>query len=126
MKRRYSIGYLVFGCGILLANANAQTDWPSFGNDPGSMRYSSLKQINAANVSQLKVAWTFDPEIESAPPPVAPLVNHADAGGAEQPSPPAAGARPARRVVRLNETMPLVVGGVLYTSTAYRQIVALD
>ncbi len=39
--------------------AIAQTDWPSFGNDPGAMRYSTLQQINAGNVDRLKPAWTF-------------------------------------------------------------------
>jgi glucose dehydrogenase len=37
----------------------AQTSWPSYGNDPGAMRYSALRQIDAANVSRLKLAWTF-------------------------------------------------------------------
>ena len=37
----------------------AQTDWPSYGNDPGAMRYSSLRQIHSGNVEGLKLAWTF-------------------------------------------------------------------
>jgi glucose dehydrogenase len=37
----------------------AQTDWPSYGNDPGAMRYSPLRQIHAGNVGGLKPAWTF-------------------------------------------------------------------
>ncbi len=37
----------------------AQTDWPSYGNDPGAMRFSSLRQIDAGNVERLKLAWTF-------------------------------------------------------------------
>ncbi len=45
---------------LLVASAAfAQTDWPTFGNDPGAMRYSALKQINSANVTQLKQAWVF-------------------------------------------------------------------
>jgi quinoprotein glucose dehydrogenase len=35
-------------------------DWPVYGGGPESIRYSSLTQINRANVRQLKVAWTFD------------------------------------------------------------------
>jgi quinoprotein glucose dehydrogenase len=35
-------------------------DWPNVGNDPGGMRYSSLKQITPANVSKLVRAWTYD------------------------------------------------------------------
>jgi glucose dehydrogenase len=37
----------------------AGTDWPFYGNDPGAMRYSSLRQIHAGNVERLKLAWTF-------------------------------------------------------------------
>lgn len=44
---------------LLSSSAFAQTDWPSFGNDPGAMRYSSLRQIHSANVARLQPAWTF-------------------------------------------------------------------
>ena len=44
---------------LLSAAGLAQTDWPSYGNDPGAMRYSSLRQIDTGNVEQLKPAWTF-------------------------------------------------------------------
>jgi len=37
----------------------AQKDWPSYGNDPGAMRYSPLQQIHANNVEHLQLAWTF-------------------------------------------------------------------
>ncbi len=43
----------------LSAGALAQTEWPSYGNDPGAMRYSSLEQIRADNVDRLTLAWTF-------------------------------------------------------------------
>jgi glucose dehydrogenase len=48
--------------GVLLSVAMAafaQTNWPSYGNDPGAMRYSSLRQIHAGNVGRLGAAWTF-------------------------------------------------------------------
>ena len=44
---------------LLAAAASSQTEWPSYGNDPGAMRYSSLRQIHAGNVKELKLAWTF-------------------------------------------------------------------
>ena len=72
MRGRYSIAVLALGCVVFPLNLFAQTDWPSFGNDPGATRYSPLKQINTGNVSQLKVAWTFDGTLEEAPPPGAP------------------------------------------------------
>jgi len=44
---------------LLSTAALAQTDWPSYGNDPGAMRFSSLRQIHAGNVERLQPAWTF-------------------------------------------------------------------
>ena len=44
---------------LLSGGAFAQTDWPSYGNDPGAMRYSSLHQIDTHNVQRLRPAWTF-------------------------------------------------------------------
>ena len=38
----------------------AQADWPNPGNDPGGMKYSTLKQITPANVNKLVRAWTYD------------------------------------------------------------------
>src|SRR5256885_6619871 len=40
-----------------MKSANPATDWPMFSHDLGATRYSPLKQINAANVSKLKLAW---------------------------------------------------------------------
>jgi quinoprotein glucose dehydrogenase len=40
------------------ASAPAQ-DWPSYGNDPGNSRHSSLTEINKANVRYLRVAWVY-------------------------------------------------------------------
>jgi len=49
-----------YGALLLLAMTGfAQTDWPSYGNDPGAMRYSSLHQIHTGNVERLRPAWTF-------------------------------------------------------------------
>src|SRR3954451_17656508 len=35
-------------------------DWPIYGGTTDNTRYSTLDQITPANVSQLKVAWTYD------------------------------------------------------------------
>jgi glucose dehydrogenase len=54
-------GYLLFTVSLLHSQGQPQNvDWPVYGGSPGSMRYSSLKQINQSNVSQLQVAWTYD------------------------------------------------------------------
>ncbi|MCU1322739.1 MAG: Glucose dehydrogenase, PQQ-dependent [Acidobacteriaceae bacterium] len=39
-------------------------DWATYGGGVEGERYSGLTQINAANVHQLEVAWTFDPHEE--------------------------------------------------------------
>ena len=43
-----------------LAQDAARTNWPAIGATPGNSHYSSLKQIDRSNVSQLKVAWSYD------------------------------------------------------------------
>lgn len=40
--------------------ATAEIDWPVYGGSSQDMRYSALTQINRDNVSQLKVAWSYD------------------------------------------------------------------
>src|SRR5947207_14415286 len=35
------------------------TDWPMFSHDLAGTRFSPLKQINAGNVSKLKLAWSM-------------------------------------------------------------------
>ena len=41
-------------------SVTASTDWPAYGGGPAQIRYSTLKQIDRANASRLRVAWTFD------------------------------------------------------------------
>jgi quinoprotein glucose dehydrogenase len=36
------------------------SDWPSYGNDPGSSKYVPLDQIDASNVHDLRVAWIWE------------------------------------------------------------------
>jgi quinoprotein glucose dehydrogenase len=104
-----------FTCLATLAGAMstclAQTDWPTYGHDPGGMRYSPLKQVTPANVARLKVAWTFDTQVTM---PAAP----AESGPVRR------GARSPR--ARRSETTPLVVGNVMYLGTAYNRVVALE
>ena len=56
---------IVFAGGIFIcsqtiaARAAESTDWPSYLGDKARSHYSPLKQINAKNVNQLKVAWTY-------------------------------------------------------------------
>src|SRR5260370_33567144 len=95
--------------------AGAQTDWPIYGHDPGGLQYSPLKSIDTKNVSKLQVAWTYDTR-PPAPPPAT------DALPAEA-APPA---RPAAPRARASQATPLMVGGMLYLSSPYNRIVALE
>ena len=40
--------------------AGPSSDWPHYGGGPEQIRYSPLTQITPANVTSLKVAWTYD------------------------------------------------------------------
>lgn len=51
----------------------AGTEWPAYGNDPGGMRYSPLTEINTENVSQLRLAWSYDMAQAYESPSTAPL-----------------------------------------------------
>jgi quinoprotein glucose dehydrogenase len=44
----------------LHAGGNQFVNWSAYGGGVEDIRYSSLNQINRANVKSLKVAWTFD------------------------------------------------------------------
>jgi glucose dehydrogenase len=96
--------------------AAAQTDWPIYGHDPGGRQYSPLKEIDTSNVSKLTVAWTYDTR-----PAVVPTPSNTAQSSAE-----ASPARPAPPRNRASQATPLVVGGMLYLSSPYNRIVALE
>jgi quinoprotein glucose dehydrogenase len=78
----------------------AGTDWPVYGGDPGNTKYSTLKQINRSNVTQLKVAWVYHTGDIS--------------DGTKYP------------VRSAFEATPLVVDGVMYVTTPFSRVIALD
>lgn len=82
----------------------AQRDWPTYGYDAGSTRFSPLTQINTGNVSRLVKAWTYHTFVETPAP---------------QGQAPSA-------VRRGSQASPLVVDGVLYMPTPYGRVVALE
>src|ERR1700676_1107462 len=94
-----------FGILLLLSSIApaiyGQGDWPAYGHDAAGQRYSALKQIDTKNVSKLKLAWQYGVEPSSADP------NQA-------------------RALTSTEAVPIMVGGVLYTPTVHRSIVALE
>jgi quinoprotein glucose dehydrogenase len=71
-------------------------DWPRVGNDPGCMRYSRLDQINRENVTRLKPVWTYHTRELEG------------------------------RIGKTIECTPIVIEGVMYVTTGYLRVVALD
>ena len=130
--------------------ALAQTDWPTYGHDPGGARFSPLKQITPANVDKLQIAWVYHMKPATAPAvmpnerypgspgtpggPGARAGQTSPAGRAGQPPDNAAaqaqaeGMRPTSRLGRFlaSEVTPIVAGGLMYLSTPYARVVALD
>lgn len=83
-----------------LAQTPRESDWPTYGNDPGGMRYSALSQINRENVSHLKVAWVF---------------HTGDISDGKD-----------GRKRSGFETTPIFVDGTLYLTTPFSRVIALD
>jgi quinoprotein glucose dehydrogenase len=75
-------------------------EWRSYGGDPGGAKHSPLDQINRKNVTRLKEAWVYDTGDVS--------------DGTVYPTRSAF------------EATPLVVDGVMYLSTPFCRLIALD
>ena len=80
--------------------AGPDQDWPVYGGDPGASKYSALVDINTTNVSGLKLAWQWQTHEE-------PLKEYGTSPG-------------------LFEATPIVIDGVMYLSTPYNRVVALE
>jgi len=61
-RRSITVPTLILLSSLLCVVCAAQSTvgWPAYNGGPEADHYSSLKQINRANVQQLKVAWSFD------------------------------------------------------------------
>jgi quinoprotein glucose dehydrogenase len=105
MKRTWWLWVLaVVPAGALLVRAaddpSRQVEWRYYGGDQGGMRFSALTDINASNVNQLRVAWQW---------------HHWETPMPEYGTTPG-----------LFEATPLMLDGVLYVTTPYNSIAALD
>jgi quinoprotein glucose dehydrogenase len=76
------------------------TEWPAYGGDSGGLRYSPLSQIDAGNVDELEVAWTY---------------RHGDISDSDDPIGTSG-----------FEATPILVDGILYFSTPFGRVIALD
>ena len=82
-----------------LGGAHAQ-QWPHYAADQAASHYSPLDQITPANVSKLAIAWEWKPNEKVLPQ---------------------FGTRPGAF-----QNTPLMIDNVLYLSTPYNQVAALD
>ncbi len=94
---------------LVLASATAWAqhgvsdgNWPSYGGDYGSTKYTALDQIDRDNVADLQVAWRW-----------------------ESPDNAEVAADPQVTPAQYKVT-PLMIGGVLYVSTSHGQVAAID
>jgi len=56
---RFLFAVAFLPCTLAAADGATSRDWPSYGGTHSAWRYSSLDQINAANVKHLAPAWVF-------------------------------------------------------------------
>jgi len=81
-------------------DTNRQVEWPYYGADQGGVKYSPLTDVGPENIARLKVAWEwkhFDVPLEQY------------------------GTTPGQF-----EAVPLMIDGVLYVTTPYNNVAALD
>jgi quinoprotein glucose dehydrogenase len=91
-----TVAYFLVLTGHAAGGPPSNVDWPRVGNDPGCMRYSPLNQINRQNVTRLKPSWTYHTR---------------ELDG---------------RTGKTIECTPIVIDDVMYVTTAYLRVVALD
>ena len=111
-------------------------EWQTYGHDPGAMRFSPLKQITPDNVSHLKVAWVYHmrPANFNSNAGRGPVTMESRGpGGAvgdtpESPGPSGRGRGRGRfgSGFRPSAVTPLVIHGIMYISTPYSRVVAVD
>src|SRR3954471_21088015 len=90
----------VLPAGAQTDRAKGEQDWPFYGGDQGGMKYSPLTDISAATGSRLAVAWEWSPREKALSQ---------------------FGTRPGNF-----QATPLMIDNVLYFSTAYNRVVALN
>ncbi|MBC8167422.1 MAG: PQQ-binding-like beta-propeller repeat protein, partial [Bryobacteraceae bacterium] len=92
---------IVFVFAALALSASAQQqEWPQYGGDSGGSKYSKLNQIHRGNVAGLKLAWEWKTG-ETAN---------------EQ----------FKTTPGTFQSTPLMIDGVLYFSTPYNRVIAMD
>ena len=86
---------------ILVAGSLRGQEWPYYGGDSGGSKYSPLKQINRRNLAKLEMVWTYH-------------TGDVSDGRGESP------------IRSAFETTPLVKDGVMYLTTPFGRVIALQ
>ena len=92
--------FFVCSVGLLVSQSSKEVDWLYYGGDQAGTKYSPLADIDASNVQKLKIAWQWK-HWET------PLQQYGTTPG-------------------FFEATPLMIDGVLYVTTPYNNIAALD
>ena len=95
-----AIAALLVAGAVAFAPESREQDWPFYGGDQGGMKYSPLTDVNASTAARLGVAWEWSPREKAL---------------AEF------GTRPGNF-----QATPLMIDNVLYLSTPYNRVVALN
>src|SRR5262245_8505753 len=91
---------LVAAATLVVAPAPSEQDWPFYGGDQGGAKFSPLTDITPSTAARLAVAWEWTPREKALD---------------------AFGTRPGAF-----EVTPLMIDNVLYLSTPYNRVVALN
>jgi quinoprotein glucose dehydrogenase len=122
-----------------------EKEWRTYGYDAAALRFSPLKQITPENVAKLKVAWVYHMRPKdfsaaaAAPAPAA--APRAGQPVGDEPEPATGSATPRRNAAstaaagaasafgsgfRPSSVTPLVINGIMYLTTPYSRVVAVD
>jgi quinoprotein glucose dehydrogenase len=115
-----SMGYVASAQRGATRPPSIANEWPTYGHDAGGMRFSPLTEITPANVARLEKAWVY----HMKPPASGPAP--ADPAPAGPPEGRGRGGRGSASGLASGETTPLVINGIMYVSTPYGRVVALD
>ena len=107
MKTPLLLAPLVVCLGVSVAGSAFSADWPSYGGDNGSQKYSTLDQVNVSNVADLVTAWSWEsPDNATVADNIAQQNYRAVPAGFK--------------------ATPIVIEGVMYVPSSFGRVVALD